>query len=149
MKKKTLISLGPGAPSLILIFVILSLSILGMLSLMTARSDRKLSERTAEVIRAVYSLNNLAEEKAWKLNDILQTLAGENPSEDDFLKVLPGRLPEGVELEDGCLFWQETDESRILDCAVQVTWEDGKAGITWIKHSLSTTIADDMDMFDD
>ena len=149
MKKKTLISLGPGAPSLILIFVILSLSILGMLSLMTARSDRKLSERTAEVIRAVYSLNNLAEEKVWELNDTVQTLAEGNPSEEEFLKALPDRVPEGMELEDGCLFWQETDESRVLDCAVKVTWEDGKAGIVWVKHSLTTTIADNMDMFDD
>ncbi len=46
MKKKTMISFGPGASSLILIFVVLALSILGMLSLMNSRNDIRLSERS-------------------------------------------------------------------------------------------------------
>ena len=43
MKRKSSLSLGPGASSLILIFVVLSMSILGMLSLLTARNDLNLS----------------------------------------------------------------------------------------------------------
>ena len=39
MKKKSNISFGPGAASLILIFVVLTLSVLSMLSLMNARGN--------------------------------------------------------------------------------------------------------------
>ena len=54
MNRRSTVSLGPGASSLILIFVVLALSVLGMLSLLTARNDLKFSERSAQVIEAVY-----------------------------------------------------------------------------------------------
>ena len=63
MRKKSSISLGPGASSLILIFVVLSMSILGMLSLMTARNDLNLSQRSAEATEMVYRLRERAEER--------------------------------------------------------------------------------------
>ena len=62
MKKKSSITLGPGAPSLILIFVVLSLSVLAMLSLMTAKNDLQLSHRSAEAAETVYRLREQAEE---------------------------------------------------------------------------------------
>ena len=61
MKRNSSISLGPGAPSLILILVVLTMSVLGMLSLMAAHSDLNLSARSAEVIQAVYELQEQAE----------------------------------------------------------------------------------------
>ena len=51
MKSKTSVSLGPGASSLILIFVTLSLAALGMLSLLTSRNDLRFSERSVQVIK--------------------------------------------------------------------------------------------------
>ena len=54
-RKKSSITLGPGASSLILIFVVLSLTVLGMLSLMTSRNDFRLAERSAQVTEAVYA----------------------------------------------------------------------------------------------
>ena len=62
MKKKSSIALGPGAPSLILIFVVLSMSVLAMLSLMTARNDLQLSRRSADVAEKVSELRERAEE---------------------------------------------------------------------------------------
>ena len=61
MNKKSNIHFGPGAPSLILIFVVLSMSILGMLALINGRSDAQLSRRSAQVIEAVYRLSEQAE----------------------------------------------------------------------------------------
>ena len=71
MKRKSSIALGPGAPSLILIFVTLAMSVLGMLSLMTARNDLKLSERSAEVVQAVFLLNERSEENRQMLAEML------------------------------------------------------------------------------
>lgn len=44
--------IGPGAASLMLLVVVLSMSVLGMLALMSARSDENLSLRSAEVAAA-------------------------------------------------------------------------------------------------
>ena len=43
MRRKSNVAFGPGAASLILIVVILSMSVLGMLALMNARNDARLS----------------------------------------------------------------------------------------------------------
>ena len=77
MRKGSLISFGPGAASLILIVVILSMSVLGMLALMSARNDRNLSRRSAEVAEAVYSLNEAAEETRRDLELLLEQAAEE------------------------------------------------------------------------
>ena len=53
MNRKSNVSLGPGASSLILIFVVLSMAVLGMLSLMTSQNDLRLSERNVQVTEAV------------------------------------------------------------------------------------------------
>ena len=55
MRKKGNIGMGPGAASLIMIFVMLSMSVLSMLSLMNSRNDVRLSERSAEVAGEIYS----------------------------------------------------------------------------------------------
>ncbi len=63
MNQKSSITLGPGASSLILIFVVLAMAVLSMLSLMAARNDLRFSERSSAVIISVYELNEVAEER--------------------------------------------------------------------------------------
>ncbi len=125
MKKRSVIKLGPGAPSLILVFVVLSMTILGTLALVTARNDLHLSQRSAEVIEAVYRLNVRAEEHR-------ASLMGFAMNEAD------GIASEAVR-EGDAIVWQETDGTRTLDCAV-----DGASG-RWIRHILTTTIAEHID----
>ena len=45
--------IGPGAASLMLLVVVLSMSALGMLAMMSARSDESLSLRSQDVARQV------------------------------------------------------------------------------------------------
>ena len=77
MNKKSAVSLGPGASSLILIFVILALAVLSMLSLMTSRNDLKFSERSAAVIASAYALNETAEARKAEVDHILAERAKE------------------------------------------------------------------------
>ena len=56
---KSRISFGPGAASLILIVVILSMSVLGILALMNARSDSRLSARSVQVVQAGFTIGDL------------------------------------------------------------------------------------------
>ena len=61
MRRKSSISIGPGASSLILIFVMLSLSVLAMLALTGGYNDREMGRRGADVTGQIYSLYEEAE----------------------------------------------------------------------------------------
>ena len=103
--------IGPGAASLMLLVVVLSMSVLGMLALMSARSDENLSLRSAEVARQVAELNVSAERSLAELDDALAKAAGAAQSEDDYLARVEGRT----------VSWKETnDEGRTLACAVEL-----------------------------
>lgn len=133
MNKKSSVSFGPGASSLILIFVVLSMSVLGMLSLMNGRNDARLSRRSAQVIEAVYQINERAEERRAALDEILVQAA----KEPDYMAAIEALLPEDVTLDEGVLSWEENDGSRVLDCALEVLPLGGQARTAWLRHDLS------------
>ncbi len=143
MKKRSNISFGPGAPSLILIFVVLGMSVLGMLALMSARNDRNLSLRSAEVAEAVYGLNEAAEETRRDLEVLIDRCAEEAGSEEELLAYLEAQLPEGVYLEDGSLSWVETAEPRSLDCALTLRNTAEGYKTEWLRHGLVTELFDE------
>lgn len=62
MHKKTQFSMNIGLPSILLIFVILCLVSFGILSLVSANSDRKLSQKVLDRSSAYYEICNQAEE---------------------------------------------------------------------------------------
>ena len=142
MNRRSSVSLGPGASSLILIFVVLALSVLGMLSLLTARNDLKFSERSAQVIEAVYRLNEQAEESRAQISRIL----AENAE----------ALPEPYELFEDEIAWSEEiqisldtdtadDNARTmtLDCAVRILPDPKNTRTEWIRHNLSVSTEDE------
>ena len=88
MKKRSNISFGPGAASLILIFVVLTLSVLGMLSLMNARNDKALTQRNASVLECVYALSSEAERSRAVLDEVLWTLRPYCDQKDEYLDTL-------------------------------------------------------------
>ena len=113
--------IGPGAASLMLLVVVLSMSVLGMLALMSARSDENLSLRSAEVARQVAELNVSAERSLAELDDALAKAAGAAQSEEDYLARVEAALNEAMTLEGRTVSWKETnDEGRTLVCAVEL-----------------------------
>lgn len=147
MNRKSAVSLGPGASSLILIFVVLAMTVLGMLSLMTARSDLKFSERSAEVIEADYRLFELAEERRAEAERILAECAGRAGSEEDYLAAAETALPIEMEIFDDEIIWTESDGSRMLDCALRILplSNTGKTRTEWIRHDLMAETEDEWD----
>ena len=137
MKKGSLITFGPGAASLILIVVILSMSVLGMLALMSARSDMNLTARSAQVIEAVYELNCAAERRLASLDDVVVALRGDGADAEALLSRLAERLPAGMTLEGRIVSWTEEDGLRQLSCAVEVLPANGAGRLRWIEHSLT------------
>ena len=137
MKKKSMISFGPGASSLILIFVVLALSTLGMLSLMNSRNDIRLSERSVQVTQAVYALQTAAEEKRAALDALLAKAAQEADGQEAYAAAVQAALPEDVTWEDGALCWEETDGFRSLSCALETQPLGAKERTRWIRFELT------------
>ena len=129
MNKKSNIHFGPGASSLILIFVVLSMSVLGMLALINGRNDAQLSRRSVQVIQAVYQLSERAELRRAELDALVKNHA-------DFETL----LPDDVSLEDGALCWTEEDGLRTLDCALSIL--EGPR-TQWLRHNITAETEDD------
>ena len=143
MEKKSRISFGPGAASIILILVILSMSVLGILSLMSARNAEKLSSRASMVIEAVYSLNDMAEQSFAELDAIVAEAAKEGGSEEDTLKRIESRLPDGMTISDRTVSWTESDDVRDLKCAAEIVSFTNSERLRWTLHRLSAITVDD------
>ena len=113
--------IGPGAASLMLIVVVLSMSVLGILTLMNARSDERLSERSVEIAEEIYRLDEKAEKSLAALDEALCALAGETRDETEYLTLLLGRMPEGMSLVGGTVYWQERGSgTKSMACAAEI-----------------------------
>ncbi|MGI5892277.1 MAG: hypothetical protein ACOX7H_06040 [Bacillota bacterium] len=62
MNRKFRMPLGLGGPSIIMVFLVLCLATLGSLSLVTANSDWKLTQKAAAAVSDYYAADNKAEE---------------------------------------------------------------------------------------
>ena len=131
-RKKSSITLGPGASSLILIFVVLSLTALGMLSLMTSRNDLRLAERSAQVTEAVYALNVRAEERRAELYGMVKACLRNGD-----LEALENVLPQDVTLEGGLLLFTVDDGARMLDCALEIVPSGEEQRLAWVRYDLT------------
>ena len=89
--------IGPGAASLMLLVVVLSMSALGMLAMMSARSDESLSLRSQDVARQVAELNVSAEQSLARLDAVLADAARAAQGEADYLARVEAALAEEPE----------------------------------------------------
>ena len=137
MKRKSRVTFGPGAASLILIVVILSMSVLGMLALMNARNDNKLSDRSIDVVEAGYALNDRAERTLATLDGVLYTCTAVAGDDEAYMAAIRGLLPAGMLLDGRIVSWSETDELRTLNCAVEVLPLGGGERFAWREHRLT------------
>ena len=121
--KKRHISVGPGTPSLILIIVALAMIMLAAMTLLSAREDVRLTNRSAETAEEVYALYERAECSFAELDAAIQ-----NETE----------LPEGMTLsEDGkTVTWTEQVDTHMLECTAEICTENGKNTLVWRAQKL-------------
>jgi hypothetical protein len=144
MRRKSNVSFGPGAASLILIVVILSMGVLGMLALMNARNDAQLSRRSIEVVAAGYELNDKAERSLAELDGVLARCAVSTFSDEAYLVAVRANLPDGMLMgqEDRIVSWELSDGLRTLSCAVEVLPQGEKERLRWRDHRLTAVTED-------
>lgn len=133
--------IGPGAASLLLIVVVLTMSALGMLTLMNARSDAELSARSAQVAQEVATLDAAAEEALAALDATLCALAPQAADNEAYLALLSGQLPEGMTLEGSVVSWRQRGTGiKSLACGVEIAPLGSFPRCVFVEHRLLSGI---------
>ena len=147
-KKSSRVQMGPGAASLILIFVMLALSILAMLTLINARNDERVSARSARVTEEIYALEartqlvyaQVLEACAQpELEDALQS-GGPGEAVAAYVNEHAEEMPERLTGEGDTVSWTSEDDERSFDCALRLTG-DPERPVQWVRHQMTTQIA--------
>ena len=133
---KRKVALGPGAASLILIVVVLSLCMMAMLTQIGSRNDYNLCTRSAEMVQRVYELNAQSEQKLAELDALLVTAQKEAADMDTYLEKVEELLPEDMTMDEDKITWTEPLDNRNLECIVQLLPPGEKQRTKWISHKL-------------
>lgn len=141
--KQRKIALGPGAASLILIIVVLSMCVLCMLTYISARNDLSLSTRSVDMIQRVYALNEQSEMTLAALDAVLMECAAQATEDEAYLALVEERLPEGMELDEKAVSWTESEGDRMLRCEVEIAPLGQSPRLKWTQHALTVETEDE------
>ena len=133
---KRKVALGPGAASLILIVVVLSLCMMAMLTQIGARNDYNLCTRSAEMVQRVYELNAKSERKLAELDVLLAGAQKDAGDTEAYLARVGEILPEGMTMEEDRITWTEPLDNRTLECIVKLLPPGETQRTEWISHKL-------------
>lgn len=127
--------IGPGAASLLLVVVVVSMSVLGLLALINARGDHKLTERGVQFAVSEYAATAEAEYKLAELDGVLAACAGQAADMEEYLRLVAAQLPDGMEMEADTVHWQqESQYGRVLMCAVKIMPPGEAESFSWQEH---------------
>lgn len=134
--KQRKIALGPGAASLILIVVVLSMCVLCMLTYISAKNDVSLSQRSSEMVHTVYDLNARSESSLAALDAVLAACAAQAADQAEYLALVEQQLPPEMYLDEGIVYWTEAAGEKQLECAVQIAPLGEMPRAAWVQHYL-------------
>ncbi|MBQ3574213.1 MAG: hypothetical protein IJA26_00960 [Clostridia bacterium] len=129
--------IGPGAVSLLLVIVVVSMSVLGLLALISARGDYKLTERVRMFACAENEASAMAEETLAGIDAVLAECAAEALDDDDYLSRISESLweNEALYMEDSIISWEEQAEGgRTLYCEIEVSPLGSAQRFSWTAH---------------
>lgn len=131
-------TLGVGLLSIIVIFVIISLTVLGSLGVISARADYKLSQKNGEYIKAYYVAEKQAEE-------ILASIHESRLSGEDF------NIPVTYKVEDNSITYRvPIVDSQLLEVIISLEKDNKKDYQILAWHVVNTMEwQDEQPRFDD
>ncbi len=142
--KQRKIALGPGAASLILIVVALSMCVLCMLTFISARNDLSLSQRSAEMIQRVYTLKDRSERTLAQLDALAAECAAQAADDAAYRALVADALPEDIYMEENLISWTESEGDRALLCAAQLAAWGEEPRLQWAQHALTVETEEDL-----
>ena len=144
---KKVFRLSPGAPSIVLIVVVLSMSIMGMLMYVRAGSDLKLSLRSVQVAGQDAALFEKAEDTFARLDALALSCREKAADPAEYRALLVASLPEGMEMEENLIFWQETEGGRTLYAGAALGAYEDEIRITWHTRMLEAEVGETWNIF--
>lgn len=132
--------IGPGAASLLLVVVVVSLSVLALLALIDARADHKLAQRSIQFATSQYHSAAQAELRLAELDEILVSCAEKSQDGTSFWAQLPGMLPDGMSMEENVVSWEEESGSGTLYCSVEIQLPGTMPRYIWLEHAFAADI---------
>jgi len=133
--KRRILRAGPGAASLLLAIVVVSMAILSWLALISARNDYKLTARGIEFAVADAAASAEAE-FAFAHLDALAEDCGRGAADDaSYLAAIRAALGADMTLEGDVISWEKRcDTGRMLKCAARVLPLGSDARLEWRMH---------------
>ena len=109
--------IGPGAASIILVIVVVTMSILGVLALSEAKTEKTLSEKSTQFVKEANLLEYNAQFTVMQLDEIISSARGQS----DFLSYIKETIPENVSMtEDRLSFETSLDGSKFLEITIRI-----------------------------
>lgn len=136
MDNKRGFTMNIGLPSIMLIFVVLCLISFGVLSIVSANADRKLSQKVLDRSIAYYNACNLAEEKLCEVDAALKNAYQESPDRTAYISaisVLPTK------------FTFEISEIQYLEMTLSYLYPKSTDEPFYLLHSWRVVTKDDLD----
>lgn len=136
MDKKHEFTMNIGLPSIMLIFVVLCLISFGVLSLVSANADRKLSQKVLDRSAAYYNACNLAEEKLFELDTALKSAYQENPDRAAYISAISALPTE---------FTFEISDLQYLEMTLSYLYPKSAEDSFYLLRSWRVVTRDDLD----
>ncbi len=118
------------------IAVVLALSVLTVLTMISARNDEALSLRGEETRTEIYELFARGERSLAGLDAALVSAGKDAGSMEEYLSAVRETLPQGMTLQEDQVFWTEQTDTRALECAVRLLPPGGAERTEWTLHRL-------------
>lgn len=135
MRKRSIPAIG--VPTLVLLLVTLSLAILASLSAVSARSDKKLAERSAAVAEEIYALYAEAEGIRAEIDTAVTSCNYQGDSAEELCTEIVKNLPDCVHSDGNMLYFSVIGETKTVTCTVLV--ETG-AGVPVLSFSRTVSL---------
>ena len=110
--------IGPGAVSLMLVVVVVSMSVLGLLALISSKGDCALRERAMMFVTSEYSASARAEEMLAQLDEVLMNAAVNAVDEKSYLEAISEKLPEEMRTEAVRPYYNALKKRQVSLCSL-------------------------------
>lgn len=132
--------ISPGAPSLVLIVVVLSMSIMGMLMYIRTQNDIRLSARSLAVAQADAALTEQAEKDYAQLDALALRCRESTKNDAAYLLMVEENLPENMEMDGRVIAWQVMGQGRQLSAEVMLNPYEEDVRIVWYSRMINAEV---------
>lgn len=134
---KTSYRIGPGAASILLVIVVVSMSILGLLALSEARNEARLSEKNAAYVKEKSQTETNAEKTLMHLDEILVSARKTTGNNDEYFEYINKALPDGMTMENDLISWTEGGESaKSLFVTLRILPYESPVRFEWTRREI-------------